>query len=134
MEYPHPPSNARPSEYTRELPNRERGLMIARIWHGWTTTENANAYQHLLTTSIVPDIISKAIPGLDGVDILRRADGPDTDVKVVTLMTFDDWSAVAAFAGPDRTGSVVPVAARQLLKRYDEHSQHYEIVARFTAS
>jgi len=47
-----------------------------------------------------------------------------------------DWSAVEEFAGPgpDRAVSVVPVAARQVLKRYGEHSRHYEIVARFTAS
>ena len=108
--------------------------MIVRIWHGWTTTDNADEYQRLLDTSIVPGITSKAIPGLDGVDILRRADSEDPEVEFVTMMTFDDWSAVEAFAGTDRTGSVVPAAARQVLKRYDEHSQHYEIVAHHTAS
>lgn len=38
--------------------------MILRVWHGWTTDENADAYQQLLTTSIVPGIISEAIPGM----------------------------------------------------------------------
>ena len=108
--------------------------MILRVWHGWTTDENADAYQQLLTTSIVPGIISEAIPGLAGVDILRRADGHDGDVEFVTMMTFDDWSAVETFAGSDRTGSVVPAAAREVLERYDEHSQHYEVVARHAAS
>jgi len=108
--------------------------MIVRIWHGWTTAENADEYQRLLDTSIVPGIISKAILGLDGVDILRRVDGDDPDVEFVSMITFDDWSAVEAFAGTDRTGSVVPAAARQVLNRYDEHTQHYEIVARHTAS
>ena len=41
--------------------------MILRVWHGWTTSENAAAYQQLLTTSIVPSIISREIPGLVGV-------------------------------------------------------------------
>ena len=108
--------------------------MILRVWHGWTTSENADAYQQLLTTSIVPSIIAKAIPGLTGVDILRRTDGDDADIEFVTLMTFDEWSAVETFAGPDRTGAVVPAAARQVLHRYDEHSQHYVVVARHTAS
>ncbi len=108
--------------------------MILRVWHGWTTSENADAYQHLLTTSIVPSIISRAIPGLVEVDILRRTDGHDTDIEFVTLMTFDEWSAVETFAGSDRKGAVVPAAAREVLKHYDEHSQHYEIVARHTAS
>ena len=31
--------------------------------------------------------------------------------------------------GTRRTGSVVPPAARAVLKRFDEHSQHYEWVA-----
>ena len=70
--------------------------MIVRIWHGWTTTESADEYQQLLETSIVPGIVSKAIPGLAGVDILRRADGDDTEAEFVTMMTFDDWPAVEA--------------------------------------
>lgn len=43
-------------------------------------------------------------------------------------MTFDDWAAVEAFAGPARTTSVVPDEALRLLRRFDEHSQHYELV------
>ena len=103
--------------------------MIVRIWHGWTTTESADEYQQLLETSIVPGIVSKAILGLAGVDILRRADGDDTEAEFVTMMTFDDWPAVEAFAGPDRTDSVVPAATRRVLKRFDQHSQHYEVEA-----
>ena len=108
--------------------------MILRVWHGWTTSENADAYQQLLTTSIVPSIISRAIPGLVGVDTLRRTDGHHPDIEFVTLMTFDEWSAVETFAGSDRKGAVVPAAAQEVLKHYDEHSQHYEVVARHTAS
>ncbi len=108
--------------------------MILRVWHGWTTTENADAYQELRTRSIVPSIISRKIPGLVGVDILRRTDGHDTDIEFVTLMTFDEWSAVETFAGADRTGAVVPAPAQEVLKHYDEHSQHYEVAARHTAS
>jgi hypothetical protein len=37
-------------------------------------------------------------------------------------MSFDDWAAVEAFAGPDRTASVVPSSARQLLARYEQHA------------
>ena len=107
--------------------------MILRVWHGWTTIENADAYEELLTTSVVPGITSKAIRGLTAVDILRRSDTPDADVEFVTLMSFDDWAAVDSFAGPQRTSAVVPPAARELLKRYDAHSQHYELVSHHTA-
>jgi antibiotic biosynthesis monooxygenase (ABM) superfamily enzyme len=108
--------------------------MIVRIWHGWTTPGNADAYQQLLETTIVPGIIAKGIPGLSGVDILRRRDGDGEKVEFVTVMTFDDWSAVETFAGPSKTASVVPPAAQRLLARYDQHSQHYETIARHSTS
>jgi len=103
--------------------------VIIRIWHGWTTPENADAYEDLLNTTIVPGIMAKAIPGLHGLDILRRTDGDGAEVEFAPVMTFADWSAVEAFAGISRTASVVPPAARAVLKRFDEHSQHYEVAA-----
>ena len=54
---------------------------------------------------------------------------PGLEVEFMTVMTFAGWSAVEAFAGASRTGSVVPPAARSLLKRFDEHSQHYDVAA-----
>jgi antibiotic biosynthesis monooxygenase (ABM) superfamily enzyme len=104
--------------------------MIVRIWHGWTTSDNADAYQKLLDTTIVPGILARAIPGLRGVDILRRRDGDGGEVEFSTSMTFDDWAAVQSFAGPDPTASVVPASAQRLLARHDQHSQHYELIAR----
>lgn len=69
------------------------------------------------------------IPGLRHVDILRRRRSENgEEVEFVTLMTFDGWAAVEAFAGPGGTSSFVPDAARALLSRFDEHSQHYELV------
>ena len=40
--------------------------MITRIWHGWTTPENADTYEELLRTEILPDIAQKGIPGYRG--------------------------------------------------------------------
>jgi hypothetical protein len=37
--------------------------MILRIWHGWTTRDNADSYQQLLDTTIAPGIIARQIPG-----------------------------------------------------------------------
>lgn len=103
--------------------------MILRIWHGWTTPDNADSYQQFLDTTIAPAIIARQIPGLRSVDILRRDDGrPETEF--VTIMTFDDWTAVEDFAGPTKSASVVPASARKLLARYDERSQHYTLVSR----
>lgn len=37
--------------------------MIARLWHGWTTPENADAYERLLKHTIFPRIAAKGVPG-----------------------------------------------------------------------
>ena len=108
--------------------------MIVRIWHGWTSRSNAEAYQELLDTTIVPGIIARRVAGLHSIDILRRCDQDDAHVEFVTMMTFDDWSAVEAFSGPHKKTSVVPPAAQELLDRYDHQSQHYETIARHLAS
>lgn len=39
-----------------------------------------------------------------------------------------DWAGVEAFAGPGGTTSFVPEDARALLSRFEEHSQHYQVV------
>ena len=101
--------------------------MIKRIWRGWTTPDNADAYEALLNTTIAPGIAARHIDGHASTEIYRRRD-PDTDeVEFVTIMTFDSWESIEAFAGGDGRGSVVPDAARALLTRFDEHSAHYDL-------
>ncbi len=46
--------------------------MIARIWHGWTTPENADVYENLLKAEIFPGIASKDVPGYRGIQLYRR--------------------------------------------------------------
>jgi hypothetical protein len=33
--------------------------MIARIWHGWTTHENAGKYENLLKNEVFPSLKTK---------------------------------------------------------------------------
>jgi hypothetical protein len=101
--------------------------MITRIWHGWTERQNADAYQHLLTQEISPWIRARGIPGVGAPTVLRRDNGQD-EVEFVTIMTFPDWGAVEAFAGPDNESAVVLPAAHRLLKRFDHRSQHYDVI------
>ena len=103
--------------------------MIIRAWNGWTTPANAPAYESLLNGTIAPGILSRAIPGLHELAVLRRATSED-EAHFLTLMTFDDWHAVEQFTGPDPSASVVPQAARELLSRHDAHSQHFELLRR----
>jgi antibiotic biosynthesis monooxygenase (ABM) superfamily enzyme len=102
--------------------------MITRIWHGWTTPQNADAYEHLLRTEIFQGIVIRRIDGFRGIDLLRRAAGDE--VEFVTIMWFDSLAAVEAFAGPDYEMSVVPPAARALLRRFDARSAHYDTIER----
>ena len=73
--------------------------MICRIWHGWTTTDNADPYENLLRADIFPRIEAKGIAGLVGMDVLRRP--TDSEVEFVTILWFDALAAVKAFAGDD---------------------------------
>ncbi|HYG86864.1 MAG TPA: hypothetical protein VD978_11455 [Azospirillum sp.] len=101
--------------------------MIARHWRGWTSRENADAYERLLRTEILPGIRTR----LEGTDyrgvILMRRDPPDGagEVEFATLMFFDSLDTVRAFAGEDYEHGVVPPAARALLARFDERSTHF---------
>lgn len=100
--------------------------MIVRIWHGWTSHENAPAYQRLLEAEIFVGIHNRRIEGFRDIKLLRR--GLADEVEFVTLMTFDSLEAVRAFAGADYEQAVVPPKARMLLARFDERSVHYELV------
>jgi heme-degrading monooxygenase HmoA len=99
--------------------------MIGRLWHGWTTKGNAEAYQGLLLGEVLPGI--GRIDGFRGAYLMRR-DVP-AGVEFVTLTLFESMDAVRAFAGQDHTKAVVPPEARKLLARFDERSEHYEIVS-----
>jgi hypothetical protein len=101
--------------------------MITRIWHGWTTPGNADAYEALLLSEIRPGIVARGIAGVTGPQVLRR--DLDGEVEFVTVMTFPDWSAVEAFAGPQPLDAVVPAAARRLLRQFDTRPQHYRTLA-----
>lgn len=99
--------------------------MISRIWHGYTTPEDADAYEALLQGEIFVGIEGRDIPGFRGIQLFRRHLGEE--VEFVTVMWFDSLDAVKAFAGDDHEAAVVPAKARPLLSRFDPRSQHYEV-------
>ncbi len=99
--------------------------MISRIWHGYTTREKADEYEDLLKKEIFTAITNRKIKGYRGIELLRRNLG--SEVEFITIMWFDSIDSVRDFAGDDYEQAVVPSAARELLKRFDERSQHYEV-------
>lgn len=104
--------------------------MISRIWHGWTTPENADIYESLLKTEIFPGIASKKVTGYRGIQLFRRPF--DGEIEFMTIMWFESWDAVKQFAGEDYEKAYVPPKARNVLSRYDDRSQHYEVRVNIT--
>lgn len=98
--------------------------MITRIWHGWTNLENANKYEALLKSEILPGI--HRVKGFKGATVLRRPAGQE--VEFVTLTYFETIDDVRAFAGEDYEAAVVLPHAQALLAHYDSRSAHYETV------
>jgi heme-degrading monooxygenase HmoA len=99
--------------------------MISRIWHGWATQRNADAYESLLREEVFVGIKDRKINGCRSIQLLRRDLGDD--VEFVTVMEFESLEAVRAFAGEDYEAAVVPPKARAVLSRFDARSQHYEV-------
>ncbi len=99
--------------------------MISRIWHGWTTSANADKYESLLKEEIFTGIQNRNIKGFQNIQLLRRNIGKE--VEFITIMQFDSLGAVREFAGEDYEAAVVPQNARAVLSHFDERSQHYEV-------
>ena len=98
--------------------------MISRFWRGWTTVANADAYETLLRTKILPGI--HRVRGYKGAYLLRRnvAEG----IEFATLTLWESLEAVRTFAGEDYEVAVISPEARQLLSRFDERSVHYDTI------
>ena len=101
-------------------------MSIKRIWHGWTTHKNADAYQQLLHTTIFPGIEAREIPGYSSIELLRLEHADE--VEFITIMTFDSLQNVIDFQGENYKQAYVPAAAQQVLKRWDLVSAHYELI------
>lgn len=102
--------------------------MICRQWRGWTTPENADAYEDVVRNDVIPGIEARNIPGFLHIDLMKREAGDE--VEFVTLMWFDSLDSIVAFTGEDYAVAHVPDAARRVLKRFDERSAHFEVLDR----
>jgi len=97
--------------------------VIARVWHGRTTRENADAYQDLLGTTILPGI--DRIQGFCGAELYRRDAGDE--VEFITITRFRSLDAVREFAGDDYEQAVISEEAHRLLSSFDERVAIYEM-------
>lgn len=99
--------------------------MISRVWHGYTTPENADRYEAVVTGQVIPGIMAMRIPGFEKIELFRRP--LDREVEFMTVMWFDDLDAIKKFVGEDYEIAHVPQNARDVLARFDIRSQHYEV-------
>jgi heme-degrading monooxygenase HmoA len=97
--------------------------VILRYWRGWTTPDNAEAYEKIVSEQVLPGIAARRLDGYHGAYLLRR--NLDQEVEFATVMIFDSLDHVRAFAGDDYETAYVPPAARAVLARFDEKSAHY---------
>lgn len=101
-------------------------MAIKRIWHGWTTKENADKYQNILNKEVLPGIEAKNIPGYRKIEVLRNE--LETEVEFITIMTFESLQNVIDFQGEDYKRCYVPDVAQKVLKQWDEESTHYDLI------
>jgi antibiotic biosynthesis monooxygenase (ABM) superfamily enzyme len=100
--------------------------MIARIWHGYTSIENAPKYENVLVHEVIPSIEDKKIEGFRNISILKRT--LKDEIEFITIMRFDNLECIKNFMGDDYEQSYVPERARLVLSRFDDTAQHYEII------
>jgi heme-degrading monooxygenase HmoA len=105
------------------LPFQPEVTMIARIWHGYTKPEQADAYEAMLKPELLPGI-SKA-KGYRDSYLLRKEAG--NEVEFITIMLWDSIDAIRAVAGPDY--ETAPQERRKYLSRHDAKSSHYEVAS-----
>jgi hypothetical protein len=96
------------------------------MWHGWTTSDNANAYDSYLQSELFPRLKRElAERGYLGYHLLRLR--KDNEVEFVTMLWFKSLRSVQVFAGENCTAPVISAKARSLLSRYADRVEHYEL-------
>lgn len=99
---------------------------IARIWHGWTTQQNAAELERILTQEAIPSINENKPAGLRGIQLLQRTVGKE--VEFTTIMWFDNLEAVKEFAGEKYETAHIDPNVKPLLLRYDKKSTHHRML------
>ena len=104
---------------------------VARIWHGWTTVDNADAYQSVVEGEVFPVIFERHIPGLVSAQLMRADDVVDEEVEFTTIIWFESLDSVKDFMGDDYRQAHMPDNARAVLKRFDADAKHFHLFGEF---
>ena len=102
--------------------------MIARVWRGATRAEDAEAYARYIEESGMEP--ARKIAGNRGTLVLHRVEGDRAEFETVLL--FDSFDDVRAFAGDDIDVAVFyPEDDRYLVDR-ELTARHFEVDAAFS--
>jgi heme-degrading monooxygenase HmoA len=82
------------------LSTRPGASVIARVWHGKTPREKADAYEQYLSAAVTK---FPSIPGNLGYQVMRVDGGPDGDAYSEFQVTsyWESLDAIRAYAGQD---------------------------------
>jgi hypothetical protein len=97
--------------------------MYARLWHGYTTPENAAVFESIVHKEIFPEL--QHVRGFIEGKLLRR-DLPG-EVEFVGLTYFDSIESMREAVGAVVGNSLVPPSAKAILNRYDQRTALYEV-------
>ncbi len=99
--------------------------MVMRVWHGFTTPENADGYESHLKPEVLPGI--SKVPGYLGAYFVRR--NLQNEVEFVTILLWESLAAIRDFAGPDYEVAIIPADRLKYLSHWDERAAHYEVIS-----
>jgi heme-degrading monooxygenase HmoA len=94
--------------------------MITRIWHGRTSTADADAYREYVVETGIKDY--KSVSGNLGVQIWQRREGDITHIWTVTW--WDSYESIKQFAGEDFGKAKYYPGDKQYLLEFEENVMH----------
>jgi len=97
------------------------GAAICRLWRGWATRENADAYERVVRGEVIPGIEARQIPGFRHIDLMRRDRGDDAVDESGTGAQADECPHIGA-APHDRVRAAFE--ERPTRPEHDRQRQH----------
>jgi heme-degrading monooxygenase HmoA len=100
------------------------GVVIARLWRGWTRSEDRDGYVEYLRRTGIAEY--QKTPGNRAAYILRREVGDRTEF--LTLTFWESLEAVKVFAGDDVERAVFYPEDDRFLVDREATVSHYELL------
>src|ERR1700674_5686987 len=97
--------------------------MVVRFWSARTIPAPARVYLQHFSNEVIPAL--QKFSGYVSSSVLTRP--TESAVEILVLTVWQSFSAIDAFAGPDREAAVVAPVAAVLLTDYDRRVRHFEV-------